>query len=56
MKHIIGLVVAATVFLVVVAEVLPHIAHAVRVLLIPAVVGVVLYLAVRIVHTYLNRW
>lgn len=56
MKPVIVLVVAATVFLIVAAEVLPHIAHAVRVLLIPAVVGVVLYLAVRIVHAYLNRW
>jgi hypothetical protein len=34
----------------------PVLIRAVHALLIPAVVGVVLYLVVRIVNAYLNRW
>jgi len=34
----------------------PIVIRAVNVLLVPAVVGVVLYLMVRLVSAYLNRW
>lgn len=46
-------VVAMTICVIVVA---PVIIRAVHALLIPGAVGVVLYLAVRLVHAHLNRW
>lgn len=46
----------ATVVAISVTVAVPVIIHAAHVLLVPVVIGVVLYLTVRLVNAYLNRW
>lgn len=53
MNKLIGTAVVIIVGLLIVAPVIIRLANA---LVIPAVIGVVLYLVVRIVNAYLNRW
>jgi uncharacterized membrane protein len=53
MERIVG---GAVVLIVVLAVAVPLITRLVNVLFVPAVVGVGLYVAVRLVHAHLNRW
>jgi hypothetical protein len=50
------IVAAVAIIAICVMVAVPVLIRAVHALLIPAVVGVVLYLAIRIVNAYLNRW